>query len=191
MGREGSFIKRFSDIVLSFFILLVSSPILLFAMLAIRMETPGPAIFIQDRTGKEGKSFKMFKLRGMIKNALEVGPNLTQVNDPRLTKTGKLFRRLSLDEIPQFINVLNGTMSIVGPRPEITDITESYSEEQKKVFRFKPGITGISQINGRQLLTPQQRTTMEVEYYSKATFFSDLIIILKTPLVILTNEGNI
>jgi len=191
MGREGSFIKRFSDIVISFFVLLLSSPFLLIAMLAIRLETPGSAIFIQLRTGKNGKPFKMFKLRGMVQNALEIGPNLTQVNDPRLTKTGKIFRRLSLDELPQFFNVLNGTMSIVGPRPEILDITQTYSEEQKKVFQFKPGITGFSQINGRQLLTPEERIRMEVNYYNRATFFSDLLVILKTPFVILTNEGNI
>jgi len=191
MGNEGSFIKRFSDIVISFCVLIISSPILLLAMAAIRIESPGPAIFIQQRAGKDGKPFKMFKLRGMVKNALEIGPNLTQMNDPRLTKTGKLFRRLSLDEIPQFFNVLNGTMSIVGPRPEIIDITETYTEEQKEVFRFKPGITGYSQINGRQLLTPEERTQMEINYYANATFFSDLLIIMKTPLVILTNEGNI
>ncbi len=191
MGREGSIIKRFSDIVISLCVLLISSPILLLAMIAVRFETPGPAIFMQQRTGKNGKPFKMYKLRGMVENALEIGPNLTQVNDPRLTKTGKLFRRLSIDELPQFINVLNGTMSIVGPRPEIVEITETYTEEQKKVFRFKPGLTGISQINGRQLLTPEKRTMMEVIYYERATFFSDLFIILKTPVVILTNEGNI
>ena len=191
MGSEGSFIKRFSDIVLSFFVLILSSPILLVAIVAIRIETSGPAIFIQLRAGKGGKPFKMFKLRGMVKNALDIGPNLTQINDPRLTKTGKLFRRLSIDELPQFFNVLNGTMSIVGPRPEILDITETYTEEQREVFRFKPGITGFSQINGRQLLSPEERTRMEVNYYNKASFFSDLLIILKTPLIILSNEGNI
>jgi len=191
MGKEGSFIKRFSDIILSSIILLVTLPFLIIAMIAIKLESPGPAIFIQERTGKDGKPFRMFKLRGMIQNALEVGPNLTQRNDPRLTKTGKLFRRLSIDEVPQFINVLNGTMSIVGPRPEITDITAHYNSKQKEVFKFKPGITGISQINGRQTLTPEQRTQMEIDYYSNATFYSDLLVLMKTPLVILSNEGNI
>ncbi|NCQ17479.1 MAG: sugar transferase [Ignavibacteria bacterium CG_4_8_14_3_um_filter_37_9] len=191
MGREGSFIKRFSDIIIGFCILILHSPILLIAMAAIKIESPGPAIFIQLRAGKGGKPFKMFKLRGMVKNALEIGPNLTQINDPRLTKTGRFFRRLSIDELPQFFNVLNGTMSIVGPRPEILDITESYTDEQKKVFQFTPGITGFSQINGRQMLTPEERTRMEVEYYRKATFISDLLILLKTPFVILSNEGNI
>jgi len=191
MGREGSIIKRISDIIISLFVLIVTSPVLLLAIIAIRIESPGQAIFIQLRAGKNGKPFKMYKLRGMVKNALEIGPNLTQVNDPRLTKTGKFLRRLSIDEIPQFINVLFGSMSIVGPRPEILDITDNYSEEQKKVFQFTPGITGFSQINGRQMLTPEQRTQMEVEYYRKATFISDFLILLKTPLVILTNQGNV
>ncbi|MDP3147692.1 MAG: sugar transferase [Ignavibacteria bacterium] len=191
MGKEGSIIKRTSDIIISLFVLLVTSPVLLLAMAVIRIESPGSAIFVQLRAGKNGNPFKMFKLRGMVENALEIGPNLTQVNDPRLTKTGKFLRRLSIDEIPQFINVLFGTMSIVGPRPEILDITNNYTEEQKKVFQFTPGITGFSQINGRQMLTPEQRTRMEVEYYRNATFISDLLILLKTPFVILTNEGNV
>ncbi len=191
MGREGSFIKRLSDIIISLLILLITSPVLLIAIVAIKIESPGPAIFVQIRAGKNGRPFKMYKLRGMVQNALEIGPNLTQINDPRLTKTGKFFRRLSIDEIPQFLNVLLGTMSIVGPRPEILDITNNYTEEQKKVFQFTPGITGFSQINGRQMLTPQQRTQMEVEYYQRATFASDFLILLKTPCIILTNEGNI
>ena len=191
MGKEGSIIKRTSDIIISLFVLLITSPVLLLAIAAIRIESPGPAIFVQLRAGKNGNPFKMFKLRGMVENALEIGPNLTQVNDPRLTKTGKFLRRLSIDEIPQFINVLFGSMSIVGPRPEILDITNNYTEEEKKVFQFTPGITGFSQINGRQMLTPEERTRMEVEYYRRATFISDLLILLKTPLVILTNEGNV
>lgn len=191
MGKEGSIIKRISDIIISLFVLIVTSPVLLLAIIVIRIESPGQAIFVQLRAGKNGKPFKMYKLRGMVENALEIGPNLTQINDPRLTKTGKFFRRFSIDELPQFFNVLNGTMSIVGPRPEILDITNNYSEEQKKVFQFTPGITGFSQINGRQMLTPEQRTQMEVEYYRKATFISDFLILLKTPLVIITNQGNV
>jgi len=191
MGKEGSIIKRTSDIIISLFVLLITSPVLLLAIAAIRIESMGPAIFVQLRAGKNGKPFKMFKLRGMVENALEIGPNLTQVNDPRLTKMGKFLRRLSIDEIPQFINVLFGSMSIVGPRPEILDITDNYTEEQKKVFQFTPGITGFSQINGRQMLTPEERIRMEVEYYQSATFISDLLMLLITPLVILTNEGNV
>ncbi len=133
----------------------------------------------------------MYKLRGMFVNALEIGPELTMRDDPRVTKVGRVLRRLSIDEIPQFYNVLKGDMSIVGPRPEITSITDNYTSEQRKVFDFKPGITGYSQINGRQLLTPEERVKMEIEYYSRANFITDLLIILKTPKIVFTNEGNL
>ncbi|MBE2278823.1 MAG: sugar transferase, partial [Ignavibacteriaceae bacterium] len=145
----------------------------------------------QERTGYKGKSFRMIKLRGMVENAKDLGPMLTQVNDPRLTNVGKVLRRLSIDEIPQAINVLKGDMSIVGPRPEIIEITKDFSPEQRVVFDFKPGITGISQVNGRQTLTPEQRVRMEIDYYASANFWTDLKIVLKTPIVIFTNEGNI
>ena len=127
----------------------------------------------------------------MVHNALEIGPEITGVNDSRITKVGKLIRRTSIDEIPQIINVIKGEMSIVGPRPDITSITDTYSKIQREVFNFKPGITGISQINGRQTLTPDQRVKMEIEYYNKANFFSDLKIVFKTFRVVISNEGNV
>jgi len=191
MGKQGSFIKRFTDIIISLFVLIVTSPLMLICMIAIKLESKGPAIFIQERMGKDCKPFKMYKLRGMIDNATKYGPELTQIDDPRLTKTGKLFRRLSIDEIPQFFNVLKGDMSIVGPRPEIMSIASEYNDIEKQVLNFLPGITGFSQINGRQTLTPNQRVTMEIDYYKRATFFTDFMIVLRTPFVIITNEGNI
>ncbi len=191
MGSNGSVIKRITDIVISLFVLIITSPILLLCMLAIKIESKGPAIFVQERMGKGYKPFKMYKLRGMVHNALEIGPELTQINDPRLTKTGKIFRRMSIDEIPQFLNVLKGDMSFVGPRPEIISITNTYTEKEKRIFDFKPGITGISQINGRQTLTPQERVKLELEYYPKATFWTDFKVVLHTPYVVISNEGNI
>ncbi len=184
-------IKKITDIFISLVVLIVSLPVLLVCMIAIKLETPGPAIFVQERAGYKGKKFKMYKLRGMFVNALEIGPELTMRDDPRVTKVGRVLRRLSIDEIPQFYNVLKGDMSIVGPRPEITSITDNYTSEQRKVFDFKPGITGYSQINGRQLLTPEERVKMEIEYYSRANFITDLLIILKTPKIVFTNEGNL
>jgi len=160
-------------------------------MIAIKLDSKGPVFFIHERTGYKGKPFKMIKFRGMIDNALAYGPELTQENDPRITRVGKILRRTSFDEVPQFINVLKGEMSIIGPRPEIISITNTYNEYQRKVFDYKPGITGISQINGRQKLTPDQRTKMEIEYYEKENFWSDLKILFKTISVVLTNEGNI
>lgn len=191
MGKQGSFLKRFTDILFSIIVLLISLPIFLIVMIAIKLDSKGPVFFIHERTGYKGKPFKMIKFRGMIDNALAFGPELTQENDPRITRVGKILRRTSFDEVPQFINVLKGEMSIIGPRPEIISITNTYNEYQRKVFDYKPGITGISQINGRQKLTPEQRTKMEIEYYENENFWSDIKILFKTLAVVFTNEGNI
>lgn len=191
MGKQGSFIKRFTDILVSIFSLILFSPVFLISAIAIKLDSKGPVLFLHERTGLNGKTFRMIKFRGMIDNALNYGPGITQVNDPRITRVGKFLRRTSIDELPQLLNVLKGEMSIIGPRPEITSITASYSEDQKRVFNFLPGITGISQINGRQTLTPEERTAMEIEYYSNETFLSDLKIFFVTFWVILVNKGNI
>lgn len=191
MGKQGSFIKRFTDILISILTLIIFSPILLIAMIAIKFDSKGPVFFLHERTGLNGKSFKMIKFRGMVDNALAVGPELTQPKDPRITRVGKILRRTSIDEIPQVINVLKGEMSIIGPRPEVISITSKYNDFQKKVFAFKPGITGISQVSGRQLLTPDERTKMEIEYYTNESFWNDIKIFLRTFIVIITNEGNL
>ena len=191
MGKQGSCIKRLSDIIISLFAFLIFSPIIFLAVIAIKLETPGPAFFLHERTGYRGRKFKLYKLRGMVSNALEIGPELTQKNDHRITKVGKILRRTSIDEIPNLINVLKGEMSIVGPRPEIISVTEKYIDEQKEVYNFKPGITGISQVNGRQTLTPGERVKMEIAYYKNETFWSDLVIVVKTFFVVLNNKGNL
>ena len=191
MGKPGSFIKRFTDIIFSILILIITFPILLISALAIKLDSKGPVFFIQERTGLNGKPFRMYKLRGMVENALEIGPQLTQMNDPRITRVGKFLRRTSIDEIPQAFNVLKGDMSLIGPRPEIIPITTTFNQEQTKVFTFKPGITGYSQVNGRQMLTPDERIKMEVKYYSKASFWSDFVIAISTFKVVLNNKGNI
>ena len=191
MGKQGSCIKRLTDIIISLFTFLIFSPIIFLAVIAIKLETPGPAFFLHERTGYRGRKFKLYKLRGMVSNALEIGPELTQKNDHRITKVGKILRRTSIDEIPNLINVLKGEMSIVGPRPEIISVTEKYIDEQKEVYNFKPGITGISQVNGRQTLTPEERVKMEIAYYKNETFWSDLVIVVKTFFVVLNNKGNL
>jgi len=191
MGKQGSFIKRFTDILVSFFSLIIFSPIFLISTVSIKLDSKGPVFFLHERTGLNGRPFKMIKFRGMIDNALRYGPGITQVNDPRITKVGKFLRRTSIDELPQLINVLKGEMSVIGPRPEITSITSKYNDYQKRVFQFLPGITGISQINGRQTLTPEERTAMEIEYYSNETFLGDIKIFIQTFWVIISNKGNI
>ena len=191
MGKQGSFIKRFTDVIVCLLVLIITSPILILTMIAIKLDSKGPVFFIHERMGYKGKPFSMFKFRGMIDNALKYGPELTQKNDPRVTRVGKVLRRTSIDEIPQIFNVLRGEMSIIGPRPEVISIASNYNEHQKKVFDFLPGITGISQINGRQMLDPESRVKMEIEYYNNATFFKDLNVFLKTFKVILNNQGNV
>lgn len=191
MGKQGSWLKRFTDILISIIVLILTSPILLLTALVIKLESRGPAIFLHERTGYKGKKFKLIKFRGMVDNALDIGPELTQINDPRITKVGKFLRRTSIDEIPNFFNVLKGEMTIIGPRPDIASITDQYSEEQQKIFKFKPGVTGISQISGRQMLTPDSRIKMELDYYQNANFLTDLIIFMKTFIVVFNNKGNI
>jgi len=191
MGKQGSFIKRLTDVVLSIFLLIVSSPILLISAIAIKLDSKGPIFFIQERTGLRGRSFKMIKFRGMVTDALKIGPQITQENDPRITRIGRVLRRTSIDEIPQVINVLKGEMSLIGPRPEIIPITEKFTYDQRKVFDFKPGITGYSQINGRQRLSPGERVKMEVNYYSNANLKSDFRIAINTLKVVLNNKGNL
>lgn len=191
MGKQGSYLKRLTDIFFSLLILLLFSPVLLVAALLIKLESKGPVFFLHERAGYKGKPFKLYKLRGMVDNALSIGPELTQINDPRITKVGKFLRRTSIDEIPNFINVLKGEMSVVGPRPDIFSITNNYTEDQKQVFNFKPGVTGISQINGRQMLDPADRVRMEISYYNNETFISDFIVLLKTFKVVFSNEGNV
>lgn len=191
MGKQGSFLKRLTDIILSILILIFSLPLFLIVMILIKLDSKGPVFFIHERTGLGGKPFKMIKFRGMIDNALSYGPVLTQENDPRITRVGKVLRRTSFDEVPQFINVLLGDMSIIGPRPEMPSITATYNDYLRKVFDFKPGITGISQVNGRQRLSPEERTKMEINYYSKENFIDDLKILIKTIKVVISNEGNI
>ena len=136
MGKQGSFIKRFTDILVSFFSLILFSPVFLISAIAIKLDSKGPILFLHERTGLKGKTFRMIKFRGMIDNALNYGPGITQVNDPRITRVGKFLRRTSIDELPQLLNVLKGEMSIIGPRPEITSITASYNEDQKRVFNL-------------------------------------------------------
>jgi lipopolysaccharide/colanic/teichoic acid biosynthesis glycosyltransferase len=191
MGKQGGIVKRLTDLIFSLIILIISSPILLVAAAAIKIESEGPIFFIHERAGFRGKPFRMIKFRGMVNNALAVGPELTQKDDSRITKVGKFLRRTSIDEIPQVINVLKGEMSIVGPRPEIISITNQYSDRQKLIFNYKPGITGFSQIHGRQLLKPEERVTMELNYYENSGFWSDLNVAVKTIGVIISNKGNL
>jgi len=199
-------IKRLIDIFSSLILLIVFSPILIITSILIKLSSPGPIIFKQKRVGQNGEFF-MYKFRSMRvgdmdkylkdnypdlwKKYKKNDWKLSAEEDPRITKIGRFIRSTSIDEMPQFINVLKGEMSIIGPRPEILSITSKYSDAHKEVFKYMPGITGYSQINGRQMLTPDQRTKMEIDYYNNETFWGDFKILFKTFFVVISNEGNI
>ena len=182
-------LKRLTDIVIGTIAGIIIFPFVLIAIIAIKLESKGPAFFLQNRAGLKGKLFKIYKLRTMKQDA--GGPILTQKADPRITKVGAFLRRTSVDELPQIINVLKGEMSLVGPRPEVPVITDTYNDELKEVLDYKPGMTGISQINGRAALEIDPKIKMEIAYQRKATFWSDFMVMVKTPWALISNRGNV
>lgn len=182
--------KAFFDSIFSFFILLCLTPLFFVVIILMKIYDPGPIIFTQKRVGKNEVLFDIYKLRTMVVNADKLGPVLTQDNDPRITKLGKFLRRTSIDELPQFFNVLKGDMSIIGPRPEVPSIVETYTEEQKKVFEVKPGLTGWAQIHGRDELSIDVKLTYDIEYISNLTLFLDLKIFFLTFPALLSSRGT-
>lgn len=185
--------KEMLDVMLSALVIIIALPILILIVLAIKLESKGPALFVQERLGQHGKVFKIYKFRTMCINA-EKGGVYEVKNDTRVTKVGKVLRRTSLDEIPQLINVLKGEMSIIGPRPPLTyhpwPLNE-YTKIQKKRFLVKPGITGLAQINGRKGISWEQRIKYDVKYVKNISFGLDLKIFFITIIKVLTMKGNI
>lgn len=150
-------LKRYFDVSVSFLILLLIAPILLILAVIVKLSSPGPIIFRQQRVGRQGKPFWLFKFRTMWMN--NSGPAVTSGNDSRITPIGRFLRKWKLDELPQFFNVLRGDMSLVGPRPEVEKYIAYYSEEQRRILQVRPGITGVSQLQFRHeelLLAGQQ-----------------------------------
>jgi len=190
MGKQGSFIKRLTDIIVSLFSLILFSPVFLITSIAIKLDSRGPVFFLHERTGLDAKPFKMIKFRGMIDNALKYGPGITQLNDPRITKVGKFLRRTSIDELPQLFNVLKGEMSIIGPRAVTQEEIDNYGENASLIIRVKPGITGWWQVTGRNETTWEQRTKLEVYYVSNWSLWLDLYILYKTIWVVLSGTGT-
>lgn len=181
------YFKRIVDFCLSFFALIVLSPVLLVLIILGAIKMQGNPFFTQERPGKSEKIFKLIKFRTMT-NAKDKNGNLLPDED-RLTKYGQFLRSTSLDELPELFNILKGDMSIVGPRPLLVQYLPLYNERQKLRHLVRPGLTGLAQVNGRNSLTWEQKFEDDVTYIENITFFGDIKIIFKTAIAVLKREG--
>lgn len=181
------YIKRILDIILSLIAIIITLPIFLIVGIFVLIFIGQPAIFRQKRPGKNEKIFTMYKFRTMSNKKDENGNLLP--DELRLTKLGKFLRKTSLDEIPEFINILKGDMSFVGPRPLLVEYLPYYKEEEHHRHDVRPGLTGLAQVSGRNLLNWDDRFKKDIEYVNNITFKNDLKIAFKTILIVLKKEG--
>jgi exopolysaccharide biosynthesis polyprenyl glycosylphosphotransferase len=179
------FIKTLSDIVISIIAIVITSPIMILTAIAIKLESPGPIIFKQERIGYNGKPFMMYKFRSMrVQDEDEEKSQWTTKDDPRKTRVGEFIRKHSIDELPQFFNVLKRDMSVVGPRPERPYFVEEFRKEIPKYMvkhQVKPGLTGLAQVNGyRGNTSIKKRIEYDIQYVENWTFSLDLKIMFQT-----------
>ena len=182
-------IKRLFDIVISLTALIILSPILLVVWILVRVKLGGPAIFTQQRPGKNEKVFKLYKFRSMTNERDENGELLP--DEVRLTKFGKLLRSTSLDELPELFNILKGDMSLIGPRPLLVRYLPWYTEEERHRHDVRPGLTGLAQVNGRNALGWEDRFAYDLEYVNNLTFWMDVKIIGMTVGKVLKRSGTL
>jgi lipopolysaccharide/colanic/teichoic acid biosynthesis glycosyltransferase len=184
-ARGGGPLNRAADAVGAAVGLALASPVLALAALAIKLEDRGPVLYRQTRVGRDGRDFELLKLRTMVVGAETMGAGLA-VNrgDPRITRAGRILRKLSLDELPQLWNVVRGEMSLIGPRPTLRYQVERYTERQRRRLEVKPGITGWAQIHGRASLPWPERIELDVWYVEHRSPRVDLKILLRTPLAL-------
>jgi lipopolysaccharide/colanic/teichoic acid biosynthesis glycosyltransferase len=191
--REESFqvrIKYFFDRFFAFILLMLLSPLFLIIALAIYLNDRGSVFFKHPRPGLNARSFKVWKFRSMVENAdrlLKEGGSAKGLD--RVTGVGKILRKTSLDELPQLINILKGDMSFIGPRPALMEHLERYTEEQKERFRMKPGVTGLAQVSGRNVLKWSKRIEFDRQYIDNYSLWLDIKILFKTVKVVLCREG--
>ena len=187
-------IKRCLDCLISVLVIIIGALPMLIVAILIKCESQGPAIFKQQRIGKNGKVFNILKFRSMIQNAEHTGSGVySGAGDARVTKIGKFIRATSIDELPQFLNILKGDMSLIGPRPPLTYHPwpyGQYTDEQKRMFEVRPGITGWAQINGRKDVEWHKRIELNVWYVDNISFALDCKILFMTVFKVLTNADN-
>lgn len=194
------FLKRAMDIVGSVVGLLFTLPLLIILMILIKLDSKGPVFFLQWRAGENGRPFKIIKFRTMVEGAEDILPDLVDLtvldspafkvpNDPRVTRFGHFLRRTSLDELPQFWNVLKGEMSLVGPRPEEMRVVQLYNDWHRQRLAVKPGITGPMQVNGRGDLSLEARLELEIAYIRNYSIWKDIVILLRTVGAVFSGRG--
>ena len=185
-------LPRAADVGLAALGLALCSPLLVVAAIAIRLESRGPALYRQRRVGRAGERFQMLKLRTMVAGS-DPTPAQTweplREDDPRVTRIGAVLRRLSLDELPNLVNILRGEMAIVGPRPTIEAQVEQYSDRQRRRLEVRPGLTGWAQVNGRASLSWEERIELDLWYVDNRSLRLDLRILARTVRLLLTGQG--
>jgi len=192
--------KRSFDLILAIAAIVATSPIMAAAMIAIRLDSPGPVLFRQVRVGRNGRPFQVLKLRTMVTDAEERlaelrslhpsdSPLFKLANDPRITPAGRVLRRLSIDELPQLWNVLRNEMSLVGPRPALPDEVDQWTPELFQRLRVKPGITGMWQVNGRSSASFAEYVRLDLYYVDNWSLVNDLVIVAKTIPAVLLSRG--
>ena len=188
-------VKRVLDCVIDALLLLVGAIPMGLIALAVKIDSPGPALFRQKRIGKDGRIFEMLKFRSMCLNAEHTGSGVySEKGDRRVTRVGRFLRATSLDELPQAINILRGDMSLIGPRPPLTYHPwpyEQYTAEQRRMFEVRPGLTGWAQINGRKGVEWHKRIELNIWYVDHVSFLLDLKIFFLTIFKVLRNEDNV
>jgi lipopolysaccharide/colanic/teichoic acid biosynthesis glycosyltransferase len=196
----GAFVKRSIDVVVAALVLLLLAPLTLIVAIAIKLDSPGPVLMGQERVSKGLRPFRMYKFRSMVANASDLVASLAPLNeatpplfkmqkDPRVTRVGRHLRRLSVDELPQVLNVLRGDMSLVGPRPPFAHEVEYDQRRQKIRLQHRPGMTGLWQVSGRSNLGYEEMIALDLRYMRDWSILLDLSILLRTPAVVLSGRG--
>lgn len=186
--------KRVIDCIVSFLVLVIGAIPMLLVALLIKIDSPGPILFKQERIGKDGKVFKILKFRSMCQGAEHTGSGVySGKDDSRVTRIGRIIRATSIDELPQAINILRGDMALIGPRPPLTYHPwpyEEYTDEQKRMFHVRPGITGWAQVHGRKDVEWHKRIQLNVWYVDHVSFLLDVKIFFMTIFKVLSNADN-
>ncbi|WP_261130805.1 sugar transferase [Bacillus sp. Marseille-Q3570] len=184
------FIKRYIDLFISLISIVLLSPLFVIISIIVKMDSKGPIFFVQNRVGRNNTQFKIYKFRTMVDKAECMGTGLkTSKNDMRITRIGKILRKTSLDEIPQLINIFNGDMSIIGPRPTLKQVIDQLPEEYRNRHLVRPGITGLAQINGRQSLNWSEKVKYDLRYIENLSLLLDIKIFFKTIFIVLKQDS--